>query len=89
MLIVPATEATVDKLQVDFEILSVEQHQMVIQLQFENPDYVSIGYDPDLIQLSFHNSKQWLVTPTGFYVPEGYFVQSTLPLLQTTVILKQ
>ena len=79
--LVPSTEWYDDNLEFDWEIVSLSRTQMQIQLNFRDPIYISSSWEPDKIQISFHNTEFWLRTDDRyqFALPEGYFLQEDLP----------
>ena len=74
--LVPSTEWYDDNLEFDWEIVSLSRTQMQIQLNFRDPIYISSSWEPDKIQISFHNTEFWLRTDDRyqFALPEGYFL---------------
>lgn len=78
---IPSTRLYRDKVGLDFEITSLSDVDMQIQVVFQNPEYVSSGFDPDLIQVQFFNTDKWFISDNKYAVvlPEGYYVQKILP----------
>jgi len=64
-----------DKIAIEFKIVSLSKEVMELQLWFENPVYISSGFEPDRLQISFFNTNKWLSTDDKymFSVPDGYF----------------
>ena len=51
----------------------------MFELDFEYPEYVSIGSKPDLLIVEVVNPAFFSSTDSGSNIPEGYQMEYTLP----------
>lgn len=79
LALVPSTYSYVNRLTFDWEITELTKNSMTIQIMFDDPILISSSFDADRLQVSFHNTDQWLFTEKGFSTPNGYFLQHNLP----------
>lgn len=68
-------------LSFDWQIVKMSSKEIQLQLYFKDPVYVSTGFSPDRLQVTFFNTQKWLQTDDQYQlsVPEGFFTQKDLP----------
>lgn len=83
MSLVPGSNMDLDKREFSWSIVHLEGKEMVIELDFDNPEYISSGDDnTDVLVISFYNTEYFLQPDDLDKKPigDGYQLSINLPV---------
>ena len=61
---------------------------MIINIDFENPNFISAGSSPDMLTVAFYNTTKYLIPedPEMSAIPDGYQLSLPIPMQESIVL---
>ena len=78
-------------LKFDWEIINISSTSMELKLTFENPNYVSVYAEKDVISIHFWRTHTFMADLNDEHkliVPSGYFIIHALPMLDVATSME-